>query len=172
MKVERPRRSPRLKGYDYSQNGAYFITICTQGRLCLFGDIVNKAMEHSAAGLMVAEKWNCVPDRFPGVELDESIVMPNYLHGILILADDRASISLPGVVQWFKTITTHHYMYGVSQYGWELFPGKLWQRSFYDRIIRNERMMNAVREYITYNPLRWSLDSDNPTNIRLPRPLV
>jgi len=172
MKVEHQRRSPRLKGYDYSQHGAYFVTICTQGRLCLFGEVVEEAMQQSAVGQMAALKWSSIPERFPRVELDEYVVMPNHLHTILILPDDGASYSLTDVVQWFKSITTHAYMQGACQLGWESFPGKLWQRSFYDRIIRNERMLNAVREYIVCNPLRWALDSDNPKNMKPPKPLV
>jgi putative transposase len=80
------RRSIRLKGYDYSQAGAYFVTICTQDRACLFGDVVNGEMLLNAAGRMVQTVWDDVPNHYPGVELDAFVVMPNHVHGIVVVA--------------------------------------------------------------------------------------
>ena len=79
------RRSIRLKGYDYSQAGAYFITIVTQGRLCLFGDVVDGEMHLNNAGKMVRRIWDGMPNRFPSIEMDEFVVMPNHVHGVIVL---------------------------------------------------------------------------------------
>lgn len=81
------RRSIRLKGYDYSQAGAYFVTICTQGRICLFGDVVNDQMELNDAGRLMESAWLDLPNRFPAIELDEFVVMPNHMHGIIVITD-------------------------------------------------------------------------------------
>jgi hypothetical protein len=83
------RRSLRLKGYDYSMAGAYFVTICTQDRTCLFGDVTAAVMRLNDAGRMVATLWEAIATRFSGVEIDQFVVMPNHLHGILILPDAR-----------------------------------------------------------------------------------
>ena len=79
------RRSIRLKGYDYTRAGAYFVTICTQDRACLFGNVYEGAMHWNAAGNMIQDEWDALPDRFPTLDLDTCIVMPNHLHGILVL---------------------------------------------------------------------------------------
>jgi REP element-mobilizing transposase RayT len=87
----RSRRSLRLKGYDYSMAGAYFVTICTQDRACLFGDVAAGAMRLNEAGQMVAALWDGIAARFSGVEIDQFVVMPNHLHGILVLGDDAGA---------------------------------------------------------------------------------
>ena len=79
------RRSIRLKGYDYSQAGAYFVTIVAQGRLCLFGDVVDGEMRANDAGEMVWRVWDGMPGRFPSIEMDEFVVMPNHVHGVIII---------------------------------------------------------------------------------------
>lgn len=193
------RRSIRLKGYDYSQNGAYFITICTQNRECLFGDIKDGEPFLYDAGKMVQSVWNGFPDYYPYVELDQFIVMPNHIHGIIVLnvgAGLRAcpelpeynnnqkmnwpvngqihkegrlqrgapTLSLPDLVHRFKSFTTAEYRRGVDQFRWTPFPGKLWQRNYHDRIIRNDSELNRIRGYIVNNPLKWHLDKENPAN--------
>ncbi len=82
------RRSIRLKGYDYSQEGAYFVTICVQDRNCLFGDIMNDEMKLNNAGYMIRENWEKLPKRFKSIIIDEYIIMPNHLHGIIIVGAD------------------------------------------------------------------------------------
>ena len=188
------RRSIRLQDYDYSQNGAYFITICTHNRECFFGDIVADEMLLNEAGRMIESAWNDIPRRFPGVSLDASIVMPNHLHGIIVIEDavganllcaqERCGRLQGGriqdsplqagtlagtvgrMVQAFKSITTNDYIVGVKQHGWPSFPGKIWHRDYYEHIIRSEKVLNATREYIVYNALRWALDPENPTRGR------
>ena len=197
------RRSIRLKGYDYRRAGAYFVTICTQDRAFLFGQVVHDEMQLNEAGKMVYDVWNDLPAFYPGVQTDAFIVMPNHIHGIIILvgADPRVcpnagpracpdsgpracpgqpsvgvgpraysgqpqggapTLGLPDVVHRFKTMTTKRYADGVRRLGWEPFRGRLWQRNYYEHIIRNEKSLNRIREYILTNPMRWELDRKNP----------
>ena len=182
------RRSIRLRGYDYSQAGAYFVTICTQDRACLFGDLVDGEMRLNDAGRMVEQWWCEINRKFPWVETDEHIIMPNHFHGIIVInaptpvgADLRVrpcepnhsgahnaysgahtGAPLPAIIQWFKTMTTNEYIRGVKTSGWPPFAGKLWQRNYYEHIIRNDESLHRIREYIINNPLQWALDRENP----------
>jgi len=171
--AERHRRSIRLQGYDYSQAGAYFITICVQQRECLFGEIIGDEMWLNDAGRMVERWWAELGNKFPSVETDEYVVMPNHFHGIVVIvrADlcvrpyskgTHAGMSLPEIVQWFKTMTTNEYIRGVKQHGWIPFPVQLWQRNYYERIIRNEEELCRIRQYIADNPAQWVHDRENP----------
>jgi putative transposase len=173
------RRSIRLQGYDYAQAGAYFVTICVHDRACLLGEIVDGEMRMNDAGCMVHGVWDDVPNYYAGVELDAFVVMPNHVHGIVVVvgAGPRAcpnmgqpqgvapTLSLPDVVHRFKTLTTRRYVYGVKQHGWPLFPGRVWQRNYYEHIIRNDESLNRVREYIANNPVQWELDRENPNTV-------
>lgn len=175
------RRSIRLKDYDYSQAGAYFITLCTAGRECLFGEIVDGDMHLNPAGRMVQNVWDELPMHYPGIEIDAGVVMPNHLHGITVINSVGATprghpdlgqargpaptgLSLPDVVHRFKTMTTKRYIDGVRQLGWLGFSGRLWQRNYYEHIIRDEASLTRIREYITNNPRQWALDRENPAN--------
>lgn len=177
-------RSTRLKEYDYTQAGAYYVSSNTQKRLPMFGNIVDGEMVLNDAGRMVQAVWEEIPAHYPGVEIDEFIVMPDHIHGIVILVESGPSarpqsgprtclgeqgpeepagevaqiLSLPDVMQRFKSLTTKRYIDGVKQHGWPPFPGKLWQRSYYEHIVRNEKDLNRIREYILQNPLKWGLD--------------
>jgi len=169
------RRSIRLKGYDYSQAGAYFITICTQDRACLFGDVVDGEMRLNDVGGMVHDEWLRTADMRPNVELDAFVVMPNHFHGIIILHPDGrgtlqrtptttveqfgkpTSNTVPTIVRLFKSASTkrineHRGTPGVS----------VWQRNYYEHIIRNEESLNRIRQYIYENPARWDMDRNNP----------
>jgi putative transposase len=182
------RRSLRLKGYDYTLAGAYFVTICTQDRACLFGDVVSGAMCLNEAGQMVAALWDDIAARFPRVEIDQFVVMPNHLHGIIVLpyADEGATTRvaptggaivgaplvgapvagaparLGDVVGAFKSLATNGYIDGVKANGWPEFRGRLWQRNYYEHIIRDETALNRVRCYVDDNPARWEFDDENP----------
>lgn len=163
------RHSIRLKGYDYTQAGAYFVTICTQNRTCLFGDIRNGELELNCAGKMVMKWYHELENKFPDIKRDGFICMPNHVHFIVITDPVGADLCvcpckndktgehigspLHCVVQWFKTMTTNEYIRSVKQNGWPPFPGKLWQRNYYERIIRNETELNKIRKYIINNPL-------------------
>lgn len=193
------RRSIRLKGYDYSSEGAYFVTIVAQGRECLFGEIVDGEMRLNEAGEMVVRWWNELPNKFPNIELGEFVVMPNHFHGIIFImpnvgADLRVCpdgervcpdgeendspqkgehmgspqqagsplrVSLSQMIQWFKTMTTNEYIRGVKQLNWKPFIGKVWQRNYYEHIIRNEKELQQKTDYILVNPSRWDEDDEN-----------
>ena len=194
------RRSIRLKGYDYAQCGAYFITICTQDRQCLLGEIQNGEMHLNEIGYMVQNAWNELPAKYTGIDIDESIIMPNHMHGIIILpapvgAGPRAcpeykqprpnsnarnnadyiptqtghpqggAPTLPDIVHRYKSFTTSEYRTNVVKLNWPPFPGRLWQRNYYERIIRNDSEINRIRLYIINNPLRWDDDENNPANL-------
>jgi putative transposase len=180
------RRSVRLRGHDYSQPGAYFVTICAWQRECVFGEIVDGAMRLNECGRMVEEEWFGLPSRFGHVVLDESIVMPNHWHGIIVLTENVGAGSprpphmdviinpegaataplrnmhrptLGQVVAFFKYQTTKRInaLRGT--------PGApVWQRNYYEHIIRNEVDLARIREYIVHNPLRWELDQLHPDN--------
>lgn len=145
------RRSIRLQGYDYSQAGVYFITICTERRHCLFGDITDEKINLNAAGEMVCRWYQELEQKFPGIECDEYICMPNHLHFIVV----NAETDVRCLVQWFKTMSTNEYIRGVKQYAWPPFVGKLWQRNYWEHIIRNEIELTRIREYIRNNPKKW-----------------
>ena len=151
------RKSPRLKGYDYTRNGAYFVTVCVQNRLSLFGNVSGEMMVLNAAGEMVAEMWHNTHEKFTDVQLDHFVVMPNHFHAVVVL--HSGGTGLPDVMQWFKTMTTNAYIRGVKADHWTPFAGKLWQRSYHDHIIRDEAGLNAIRAYILINPARWSQDA-------------
>jgi putative transposase len=187
-KVEKQhRRSIRLKGYDYANSGAYFVTIVTQGRACLFGEIVNAETRLNDAGSVIARWWFELNNKFRTVETDDFVIMPNHFHGIVVIpvgadlcvgpnaegahpsallrADSGAPLQhapLPAIVQWFKTMTTNEYLRGVKTSGWTPFQGQLWQRNYYEHIIRDEQSLNRIREYILNNPVQWDQDPENP----------
>lgn len=198
------RRSIRLKGYDYAQSGAYFVTICTQGHVCLFGEVVDGEMQLNDAGRMVQTIWESMPARFPQATFDIYTIMPNHFHAIIVIdthpvgatlvvapngTETRAGTSpaatgltlngagtspaptdltpnghptLGDMVGVFKSITTREYIVGVRTCGWPPFDRHVWQHNYHERIIRNDRELNAIRQYIADNPLQWALDRDNP----------
>ena len=201
------RRSIRLSGYDYSQPGAYFVTIVAQGRQCLFGDVVDDEMRLNDAGQMVERWWLGLRSKYPHVIPDACVVMPNHFHGIVILTDGprddvqegahigaplqppathvgpgahvgaplqspatrgganaRARASVPDIVQWFKTMTTNEYIRGVKRLGWTRFTGKLWQRNYYEHVIRDKDSLNNISHYIAHNAALWDDDDENPEN--------
>ncbi|MBL0331515.1 MAG: transposase [Chlorobiota bacterium] len=159
------RRSIRLKEYEYSQAGLNFITICCQNRACLFCEITigadlrvcpnnEQRMILSDAGKLI-EKWYYeLENKFPDIKYHEMIVMPNHFHCIV----ENVGSPLHRVVQWFKTMTTNEYIRGVKNLGWIPFNGKLWQRNYYEIIIRNEQSYQTISEYIINNPAKWTLD--------------
>jgi len=152
------RRSIRLKGYDYSQGGAYYVTFCVQNRECLFGEIMNGEMQLHKRGQIIQKYWKQINKRFPHVFLDHFIVMPNHFHGIIIINDHipcRGAVSAPQItlgkiVAWFKYQSTKHINI-IRQ-----TPGvRLWQRNYFERIIRSEKAYNRIIKYIINNPIMW-----------------
>ena len=122
-------------------------------------------------GRWSARVWDGMPDRFPFIEMDEFVVMPNHVHGVIIIrqpstttgATTRVAPTLGGVVGAFKSLTTVEYGRGVGETDWPRFDKHLWQRNFYERIIRNESELGRVREYIANNPMNWEFDRENPS---------
>jgi REP element-mobilizing transposase RayT len=197
---QRRRKQIRLREYDYSMPGAYFITICTKNRECLFGHIADGKMILNDAGRMVQTVWDEIPQYYPGIETDEFIIMPTHIHGIIVIVgagpracpDDAGhpphtghprggaptfkgqssnnqqpqgvghTMSLPDLVHRLKTLTTKRFADGVKQHGWQPFPGKLWQRNYYEHVIRNGDELNRARIYIINNPQKWAIDQHNP----------
>jgi len=167
------RRSIRLKDYDYSQNGAYFVTICTEDQEYLFGDISKERMVLNEAGEMIKKWWVEARNKFKNIELDEFVIIPNHFHGIvnIVGADlcvcpvgsgEHVGSPLHRIVQWFKTMTTNEYIRDVHNNMWKPFLKRLWQRNYYEHVVRNEDKLNKIRQYIRTNPLSWHLDRDNP----------
>lgn len=182
------RRSIRLRGYDYRTPGAYFVTIVTQDRECLFGQIVEGTVHLNDAGRMVERWWHELNGKFPDVRTDAYVIMPNHFHGIIQILPHSSTQNgrgrpaclpanpegthpgevaytgtpLQDIVQWFKTMTTNAYIRGVKQQGWQPFNRRLWQRNYYEHIIRSEQEHERIRRYIETNPLRWQADPENP----------
>ncbi len=167
------RKSICLKGYDYSQAGMYFVTICCHDRLCLFGHIENGKMILSPTGIVADVLWHEIKNHVPNVELGEFIVMPNHIHGIIIITTDNVggnvvgtthALSLPppprfqnqgkntlsSIVGSYKSAVSKH----VHRLGFEFS----WQRNYYEHIIRNEQSYKRISEYIMNNPAKWNDD--------------
>ncbi|MCJ7509681.1 MAG: hypothetical protein MUP14_02165 [Dehalococcoidia bacterium] len=174
------RRSIRLPAYDYAQAGAYFVTMVTHQRQCLFGEIVGGQMRLAAYGQVVSEQWLRSALVRGEIELDAFIVMPNHIHGIVIIraqpmdvgAHDRVGAhgrapqlyrpprSLGSLVAGFKSAATKRVneirgMLGIP----------VWQRNYYERVIRNDEELNRIRQYMIDNPAHWEEDSENPNNV-------
>lgn len=126
-------------------------------------------MELSVAGLMVESWWHFLPHRYPGVEVDAFVVMPNHVHGIVFigtepLIDDNPPLGT--VVGWYKSITAYDYGIGVSDFGHPPYEGRFWQKGYYERLLRDERSLEYARAYIEANPSSWSGDEENPLRDR------
>ena len=151
------RRSIRLQGYDYAQAGAYFITLCTQGRAHLFGRVVNGTVELTDIGCIVAEEWERTPAVRPNVELDAFVVMPDHMHGILLIThrDDEASAPLATSALRSPKRTIGAIVRGFKGAVVRRAGRPIWQRDYYEHIIRNEAALDRIRKYIIANPARW-----------------
>jgi putative transposase len=170
--------SIRLKDWDYSSDGWYFVTICTKGMQYRFGEIRNGVMGLNEIGCIVTQLWAEIPNHFTFVTLDEWIVMPNHVHGIIIInhpsVETRHGASLHGrITNKFGPLhpkslpcVVNHFKGAVKRWcnknGYEHFQ---WQSLYFDRIIRDENGLGAIREYIYYNPYKWTLDRNNPESL-------
>lgn len=180
------RRSIRLKGYDYSQAGMYFITICCQHRICRFGHVENDEMVLNKYGQIAFDEWAELPERFPNVELDVFQIMPNHIHGIIVLtefpvgagftpapngngppapndlgknkgATARVAPTISDIVGAYKSLVANECLKLFKKNNETM--GKLWQRNFHEHIIRNEQSYRRISEYIKNNPANWDNDS-------------
>ena len=152
------KNSLRLKNYDYSRNGAYFITICTQNREHLFGEIKNGEMILNDAGNMIKRWYYELENKFINVKALDMVIMPNHIHFILIIISMKENISIPKMIQWFKIMTTNEYIRGVKSNIYPPFQKRIWQRNYYEHIIRNEKSFNNIQNYIINNPQKWEND--------------
>ncbi len=176
------RRSIRLQGYDYSQPGIYFITLCTQNRECLFGEILNGEMRLNEFGKIAHQCWLEMPHHFPHVQLDEFVIMPDHIHGIIVLNNivgvgvqniesrqQQQNIEsrprqqnayqhiIPGsigsIIRGFKIGVTKKFRQNTDIY-------VVWQRNYYEHMIRNEIELNRIRQYIIDNSKKWKTDEN------------
>jgi len=168
------RRSIRLKGYDYAQAGLYFITICVQDRLKLFGEVHDGVMHLNDAGRMVEQWYAELENKYPDKRCHEMVVMPNHFHCIIenvhpdnmsdahvgapLRGRPRTGATIPDAVDWFKTMTTNAYIRGVKNDGWPRFNRKLWQRNYFENIIRTPDAYENISNYIVNNPEKWKDD--------------
>jgi putative transposase len=177
---KRHRRTIRLQAHDYSQSGAYFVTIGTQERALLFGEIIDGDMRLNDAGRMVEQCWLDIPNHFPHVDLDAFVVMPNHVHGILVITDRAVgaknfsplqntnkpaqrpigapSKSIGSIIRGFKIGVTKWVRENTDTHA-------VWQRNYYEHVIRNEESLLRIRQYILDNPARWAFDGENPEAI-------
>lgn len=182
----------RLPGYDYSQEGSYFITIVCHNRRCLFGNVTNKKMYLNNAGGLINECWKNIPELFSGTGLGNYVIMPNHIHAILNI-DDRVCrdesrpptrggptsrnemvvseasvpvnhnfIPLGEIIGAFKSLTTNEYIKHVKSDNWPRFNRYLWQDDYFEHIIRDEESLYKIQYYINTNPEEWEHDNENP----------
>jgi putative transposase len=161
------RRSIRLKDYDYSSGGAYFVTICTFDRGCYFE-------QFQELKNIVESQWCRIPHRFPGVELDEYVIMPNHFHGIIMIhrrgtpcgypdfepSGKGKQPSLGGIVGSFKSLCVNSWLKVIKEENINA-RGRFWQENYYEHVIRDEKEMDRIRQYIANNPLQWAFDREN-----------
>jgi len=167
------RRSLRLKGYDYSQAGVYFVTICAHGKVCLFGDVIGSEMKVNELRRKVQAVWNGLPVHYPHVATDAFVVMPNHVHGVIVIraglkpdhAERRAGLKpaptarhgLSEIIRGFKTFSARM----INEFR-KTSGTPVWQRNYYEHIIRNDADYDRIAEYIDNNPQRWAEDSLHP----------
>jgi len=177
------RHSIRLKEYDYGHPGAYFVTVCTHHRDCLFGEIVEGEMHLSKAGMALQAVWKKLPQRYPNTDIDVNVIMPNHFHGIITidvgaihvgdstlresplrmptLTPSRRKMLLSKMVGYFKMNSAKQ----INEI--RITPGApVWQRNYYEHVIRNEIDLEEIREYIQNNPLKWLEDENHPDHIK------
>ena len=166
------RRSIRLPCYDYSQDGWYFVTMCALGHNCLFGKFADGQIQLYEYGRSIEKCWKWLAEQYDYVHLDRYVIMPNHMHGIIVILrsgsgkggsrtapteDTRKCKPLSRLIGAFKTVSTKQINIIRNT------PGqKLWQRNYYEHIIRNEEELNHIRQYIVDNPANWRTDKENP----------
>jgi putative transposase len=161
------RRLLRLKNYDYRNLGGYFITVCAHQQKHLFGEVINDEMKLNEAGIAVESVWNDLPVHYSNVELDQFVIMPNHFHGIMVLcrplgaglkpAPTNLRIhGLPEIVRALKTFSARKINQMSKKTG-----QPIWQRGYYEHVIRTDASIGRIREYIVNNHLSWHLDREN-----------
>jgi len=179
------RRSIRLLEYDYSSAGAYFVTVCTQGKSCLLGKVSDSAVYLNAYGRLVWDCWNHLPDHYPSIRLDAFVIMPNHIHFIVWITKLLVGAGLPcpdldapsppnraGEPSPYEAMMKSQLAQVVAYFKYQStkqinasrrMPGvPFWQRNYYEHIIRSQKSLEAIREYIEMNPVNWLQDNENP----------
>ena len=181
MQNLKDRKLNRLKDYNYSTNGYYFVNVCSKDRQNIFGEYIDNPVgtalaavrnnktniQLSILGQIINEQWIDIPNQYDNVQLDQYIIMPNHIHGILIINKRTGASPVPtlsSIIGSFKSKTSLKYLQYIKNNNLNI-SGQIWQRSFYDHIIRTDRSLNAIREYITNNPQNWENDIDNLINL-------
>ena len=162
------RTSVRLKEYDYSQPCEYFVTLCTHEKVCVFGEVVEDEVRLTPMGKIAKQCWDEIPKHFLNVELDEHVVMPNHIHGIIVLNDHGRDVqlnvptrlsprrgSLSVIIRTYKAAVT-------TECRDKKYSEFRWQSRFYDHVVRDGQNLDRIREYIIENPIKWYLDENNP----------
>ncbi len=171
------RKSIRLKNYDYSKEGLYFITICTQDKECLFGEIIDGKMILNVAGIMIEKIYNELANYFENIQINDYVIMPNHFHCIIEIVgvesistqndinnknrvdiESTPTTTIPNIIQTFKRYTTLEYIKMVKNNELPNFDKRIWQRNYYENIIRNDEIHQKIIEYIENNPLKWEND--------------
>ncbi|MBU1088965.1 transposase, partial [Patescibacteria group bacterium] len=157
------RKPIRLKNYNYSLPSYYYITVCTQKHRCFF-------TEYKSLKNIVKKEWELIPKQFTNTKLDEFVVMPNHLHGIIIIkpnhrATARVAPTLGNIIGSFKSRSTNKWLKYIEKHKINTI-GKIWQRNYYEHIIRNKTSLKIIKQYIQENPLKWKHDKLNPHHIR------
>ena len=156
------RKQLRLKNFDYSSNGAYFITVCTRDRRRIFGEIKNTPVGATLCGRpnnpdKMVEKWLLeTENKFDGVKIYMYVIMPDHIHFIIVKTGAHAGAPLQNIMNWFKTMTTNEYIQNVKKGLYPPFKKSIWQRGYYEHIIRSENDMSEVCNYIKTNPQKWA----------------
>lgn len=184
------RKNTRLLGYDYSLSGYYYVTICSYQRECIFGKIINNHMLPGPIGKLIDNEWAKIPQKYTNINLDIFQVMPNHLHGIIFVGagfpgpiqfrnqkttlgkimaylkyQTTKQINQSGLVPiWFKVNKNDESGAETAPLQGERIIRRIWQRNYYEHIIRNEKELDKIREYIKLNPFMWGRDKNNPTN--------
>lgn len=156
--IKNNRRSIRLKDYNYAQRGMYFITICSHNRTCIFGKIVDGCSKLSELGHIVERYWKSIPAIHNHIETDLFVIMPNHLHGIIYINGPQ-NVPIGSILRTFKAQVTRT---ARSQ----LNIKSLWQRNYYEHVIRDDVDYERIAQYILNNPLSWEIDSLNPNIIK------
>jgi putative transposase len=182
------KKQYRLRGWDYSAEGYYFVTICTEERKNYFGKIDQAKVILSPIGIMAEKFWLAIPEHFPFVELDRFIIMPNHIHGIIKINNYTACVGTQDFAfnnkrtQDFAFLQNNYqnkfapqsknlssiirgFKIGVKKYATMNNLNFSWQTRFFDRVLRNEQELNGARDYIDYNPDKWQWDNIKPEGL-------
>ncbi len=158
---QKERKQIRLMGYDYGEAGCYFVTLCTHNRQHLFKIELHNvghgpcAVPHSPCNRIIRKGIEYTREKFPNMSIDHFVIMPDHLHFIVSIKCWQMGCSLPDIMRYFKAVTTNAFIRGVKSGMLAPFENKLWQKSYYDHVIRNQRDYNEIWEYIEYNPVKW-----------------